>query len=72
MGWQTYTDVAGLSVTLRDDLYVPQVKDGGQDLKDAALIALLYTWKHNKRVLCLFLYFPPAGSSQKVRKCFTQ
>ena len=39
----TYRDVAGLSVSLRLDLHVPQVQDGGHDLVDACLVAVFET-----------------------------
>lgn len=49
-GQFTYQETAGLSITLCHDLHIPQVEDRGQNLKDAALTALLYTCKQGPQV----------------------
>lgn len=44
----TYRDVTGLSVSLRGDHDVAQVEDGGDDFENAALTAVLDTWRHTQ------------------------
>lgn len=40
----THRHVAGVSVTVGADVHVAQVEDGGDDLNDAVLAALLHTY----------------------------